>query len=102
MNKLLLPNNQYIEVILTSDNDVCINFEDRITNRGSTIGYWLKKEKIWMKNWDHNEMFKWCKKYPQLGRLILKAQNHKEVIPVILQWKCFKRKFKLTIHNLIK
>lgn len=103
MNKLILPNNQYIEVLNSPiDSSVIVNLVDKVTANTTTIGYWDKTERRWGPKWSDNKIFKLCKEYPQLGRLILKAQNYKEVIPVTLQWKCFKRKFKLTIHNILK
>lgn len=99
---LELPNNGNINVSVNPiTKNIYIDYSDRWMKRTDTIGHWDKETKRWY-NFGLNKMFKLCKQYPQLKRLILKAQNYKEVTPVILQWNCFKRKFNLTIHNLTK
>ena len=89
MKKYLLPNNQYIEIRLGVEENILIEIVDKITNNSKLLGVWDTLEKRWSPLWNKDELFILCKRYPQLKRMIHKAQNHKDITPVILQWKCF-------------
>ena len=102
MKKVQLGQGQHALVESNSDRDLNItkvHLVDDVLNKIDTIGIWSQEHMTWS-GWNVAKVFELCKQYPQLKRYVLKSQNGTATMPVTLQWKCFKRNFKLSVHKL--
>lgn len=107
INKIYLKDeDQYISIRPLQDNNgLLVIMHNTVLKIDKCIGMWYENK--WVGNVSINYLTQLCKKYPALNRLLINAQRKynsipKDEITYSTTWNCFKRKFKLIIHNTIK